>query len=81
MLLALCFMFTSGGAALGVIRDGGIDPANLGQGGWLYLMHNATNHLAPNNIAAVTNENSLFQYLKGQGLRYVIVKAGTSNQL
>ena len=63
------------------IRDGGIDPANLGQGGWLYLLHNATNHLSPNNIAAVTNENSLFQYLKGQGLRYVIVKAATSNQL
>lgn len=81
LLLALCFMFTPGGAALGIIRDGGVDPANLGQGGWLYLLHNATNHLAPNNIAAVTNENSLFQYLKGQGLRYVIVKAGSSDLL
>jgi hypothetical protein len=64
-----------------VIRDGGVDPANLGQGGWLYLLHNATNHLSPNNITAVTNENSMFQYLKAQGLRYVIVKAGTSDQL
>ncbi len=63
------------------IRDGGVDPANLGQGGWLYLLHNATNHLAPNYIPSVTNENSLFQYLKGQGLRYVIVKCGTSDQL
>ncbi len=65
-------------ACRGVIRDGGIDPANLGQGGWLFLMNNATNHLAPNTIAAVTNENSLFKYMKGQGLNYVIVKAGTS---
>jgi hypothetical protein len=63
------------------IRDGGVDPANLGQGGWLYLLHNATNHLAPNHIAAVTNENSMFQYLKGQGLQYVIVKAGSSDLL
>ena len=81
LLLALCFILTPGRAALGGIRDGGVDPANLGQGGWLYLLHNATNHLAPNNIAAVTNENSLFQYLKSQGLRYVIVKAATSNYL
>jgi hypothetical protein len=81
LLLAVCFLFTSGGGALGVIRDGGVDPANLGQGGWLYLMHNATNHLSPNYIAAVTNENSLFQYIRGQGLRYVIVKAGSSDLL
>jgi hypothetical protein len=81
LLLALCLLLIPGGAASGVIRDGGVDPANLGQGGWLYLMHNATNHLSPNNIAAVTNENSLFQYLKDQGLRYVIVKAASSDLL
>ncbi len=62
-----------------VIRDGGIDTANLnlGQGGWLYMMNQATNHLYPNKILAVTNENSLFQYMTNQGLRYVIVKSGT----
>jgi hypothetical protein len=80
-LLAVVFALLPVETTRGVIRDGGIDPANLGQGGWLYLLNNATNHLAPNNIAAVTNENSLFQYLKGQGLRYVIVKAGTSDQI
>jgi hypothetical protein len=78
---ALLLMLLASGPAGAVIRDGGIDPANLGQGGWLYLLHDATNHLSPNNISAVTNENSLFQYLKGQGLRYVIVKVGTSNTL
>ena len=80
-LLVLFFTLIAGSSVRAVIRDGGIDPANLGQGGWLYLLHNATNHLSPNNISAVTNENSMFQYLKGQGLRYVIVKAGTSDQL
>jgi hypothetical protein len=78
---ALLVLLLAAGPARAVIRDGGVDPANLGQGGWLYLLHDATNHLSPNNVAAVTNENSLFQYLKSQGLRYVIVKAGTSNTL
>jgi hypothetical protein len=64
---------------LAEIRDGGVDPANLGQGGWLYLLNNATNHLAPNRVTAVTNEDSLFKYLRSQGLRYVIVKAGTAD--
>lgn len=77
LLLALACVPTR--PALGVIRDGGIDPANLGQGGWLYLMNNATNHLSPNYVAAVTNENSLFLYLKNQGLNYVIIKAGLTN--
>ena len=80
ILALLTFALTSP-SARSQIRDGGIDPANLGQGGWLYLMNNATNHLSPNNIAAVTNENSLFQYMRSQGLRYVIVKAGTSDQV
>ena len=79
--LVLLLGLLRAGPAGAVIRDGGVDPANLGQGGWLYLLHDATNHLAPNNIAAVTNEDSMFQYLRGQGLRYVIVKAGTSNTL
>ncbi len=79
VLLALAFVCMPAGPALGVIRDGGIDPANLGQGGWLYLMHDATNHLSPNYVAAVTNENSLFLYLKNQGLNYVIIKAGLTN--
>ena len=80
-VIALLALNVAAPSARSQIRDGGIDPANLGQGGWLYLLHNATNHLSPNKIAAVTNENSLFQYLRGQGLRYVIVKVGTSDQL
>ncbi len=75
--LALLAFSLLASSARGVIRDGGVDPANLGQGGWLYLMHNATNHLSPNYISAVTNENSLFQYITNQGLRYVIVKSAT----
>ena len=67
-------------AARGAIRDGGIDPANLGKGEWVYYMSSATNNLG-GNVASVTNETSLMLYLKSQGIRYVIVKAATSDQL
>ena len=66
--------------AFGVTRDGGVDPANLGKGEWLYYMSSATNQLG-GYVSAVTNEDSLMSYLKSQGTRYVIVKAATSDQL
>jgi len=66
--------------AFGVTRDGGVDPANLGKGEWLYYMSSATNQLG-GYVPAVTNEDSLMSYLKSQGTRYVIVKAATSDQL
>jgi hypothetical protein len=59
-----------------VIRDGGIDPANLGKGEWIFSMTDATNKLN-SHVASVTNENSLMLYYKSQGIRYIIVKAGT----
>jgi hypothetical protein len=66
--------------AFAVIRDGGIDPANLGKGEWIYFMSSTTNKLG-GNVSAVTNEVSLMKYFKSQGIRYIIVKAGTSDQL
>jgi hypothetical protein len=66
--------------ASAVIRDGGVDPANLGQGGWLYILSSATNKLG-NTVPSVTNANSMFGYLRSQGMSYVIVKAATSNVL
>jgi hypothetical protein len=81
--LALVLSWLAFGAvcgAAGPIRDGGIDPANLGKGEWLYYMSSATNHLG-GYVPGVTNENSLMLYLKSQGTRYVIVKAATSDQL
>src|ERR1019366_8579629 len=67
-------------SALGQIRDGGINPSNLGKGEWLYYMSSATNQLG-GYVPSVTDENSLMLYLKSQGTRYVIVKAATSDQL
>ena len=61
------------------IRDGGIDPANLGKGVWIYAMKDATNKLG-GHAAAVTNINSLMAYYKSTGLRYCIIKSGTSDQ-
>jgi hypothetical protein len=62
------------------IRDGGIDPANLGKGDWIYSMTDATNRLG-GHINGVTNETSLMLFYKSQGIRYFIVKAATSDVL
>ncbi len=64
----------------GQIRDGGIDPWNLGKGDWIYYMSMATNHLG-GNVMSVTNESSLMLFYKSVGVRYIMVKAATSNYL
>ena len=64
----------------GQIRDGGIDPSNLGKGDWIYYMSMATNHLG-GNVMSVTNEHSLMLFYKSVGVRYIIVKAATSDYL
>ncbi|MEO6034562.1 MAG: immunoglobulin domain-containing protein [Verrucomicrobiota bacterium] len=70
-LLSFSFLSSVGHA---VIRDGGIDPSNLGRGSWIYIMPNATANLG-GNVTAVTNLPSLMIYMKNQGLQYVIIKA------
>src|SRR6267378_6479196 len=64
----------------GQLRDGGIDPSNLGKGDWLYSVSDATNRLG-NHVSSVTNENSLMLFYRSQGIRYMIVKAATSDFL
>jgi alpha-tubulin suppressor-like RCC1 family protein len=66
--------------AEGVIRDGGIDPSNLGKGEWIYQMHHAVAQ-CNGNVPSVTDVPSLMIYLKNQGVRYIIVKAGTGADL
>ncbi|MDB6125119.1 MAG: Fibronectin type domain protein [Pedosphaera sp.] len=63
-----------------VIRDGGIDPANLGKGEWVWYMSDTTNKLS-GNVASVTNETSLMLYYKSRSVRYMIVKAATNDKL
>src|SRR5215204_1125395 len=65
---------------LGAVRDGGIDPWNLGKGDWIYFMSAATNKLG-GNVPSVTNETSLMLFYKSQGIRYIIIKAATSDTL
>ena len=77
--LAVVF-WTAAPRVSAVIRDGGIDPSNLGKGDWIYFMSLATNRLG-GNIPSVTNETSLMLFYKSIGIRYVIVKAATSDQL
>src|ERR1035438_6670175 len=58
------------------IRDGGIDPSNLGKGDWIYQMNQAVAQ-CNGNAPSVTDVPSLMIYLKNEGVRYIIVKAGT----
>lgn len=62
------------------LRDGGIDPAHLGKGDWIYCLADATNHLG-GHVGSVTNESSLMNFYHSQGIRYVVVKAATGDQL
>src|SRR4051812_46925087 len=59
-------------------RDGGIDPSNMGKGDWIYSVRDATNGLG-GHVPAVTNLSSLMRFYKGQGVRYLVVKAATSD--
>jgi len=72
--------FTLSQSARGVIRDGGIDPANLGKGDWIYILPNAINHMG-GNVPSVTDLKSMMIFLKNQGLRYIIIKAATGPTL
>src|ERR1051325_4517081 len=60
--------------AAGHIRDGGIVPWNLGKGDWIYIMGNAPSQYG-GSLA------SLMAYEKNQGMSYLIIKAGTGDQL
>jgi len=62
------------------IRDGGIDPANLGKGIWMFSVTDATNQVG-GHVTSVTNLNSLMQYYRSAGIRYCIVKAATNDKL
>ncbi len=73
-------MFLAQPRVSAVIRDGGIDPANLGKGDWIYAMADATNKLG-GHIGSVTNETSLMLFYQSQGVRYLIIKAASGPSL
>jgi hypothetical protein len=77
-LFALLFAFQTPSPAQ--IRDGGIDPKNLGKGQWIYQMNQALAQMN-GNVPAVTNLTSLMAFLKNQGHRYVIIKAASADIL
>jgi hypothetical protein len=76
VMLAFCLELT----AEATIRDCGIDPSNLGKGDWIYQMSDAVAQ-CNRQVPSVTNVPSLMIYLKNQGMRYIIVKAGTGTNL
>jgi hypothetical protein len=80
LLVVILALLALASGARAQIRDGGIDPKNLGKGVWIFAMKDATNKLG-GHIAAVTNINSLMAYYQSTGLRYCIIKSATSDKL
>jgi hypothetical protein len=76
--LALGCLLATFAASAQPIRDGGINPANLGKGDWIYFVSAATNHLG-GSVPSVVNVPTLMAYYKTIGMQYVIVKAGTGS--
>ena len=76
-VLALLFRLCATGAET-PIRDGGINPANLGKGDWIWYVSWATNQLG-GAAPGVVNLPTLMSYYKAQGLQYIVVKAGTGS--
>jgi len=69
-LLALCLTAPRAGAQ---IRDGNIDPWNLGKGDWIYILSDAASQHG--------GTAGLMNYEKGKGVSYVIIKAGEGGSL
>jgi hypothetical protein len=55
--------------------DNGIDPRNLGKGGWIYVLNSATNRLG-GNVPGVTSIPSLMSYYRNLGMQFIVTKAG-----
>jgi hypothetical protein len=70
--LLLCLMACSSAPA--VVFDGAVDPANLGEGDWIYVLANEINQLE-GVVPAVTNVQSLMSYEASLGMQWVVVKA------
>jgi len=63
-----------------VIRDGGIDPANLGKGDWVYYTSAVTSGMG-GNVPSVNSLASFMAYEKSQGIRYIVYKAASGSTL
>jgi hypothetical protein len=77
-MLAVCGMLGAFAAGAQPIRDGGINPANLGKGDWIWYVSWATNQLG-GSAPSVVNLPTLMAYYKSVGLQYIVVKAGTGS--
>lgn len=76
--LAVLLLQVSTAASFAQIRDGGIDPKNVGRGTWIYILPNAINGLG-GNVPSVNSLSNLMTYFKNQGLQYVILKAAQAD--
>jgi len=80
LILGLFYLSFCGSGISAQLRDGGIDPANLGKGDWIYILPNAINQLG-GNAPAVSNLSTLMAYEKNLGVQYLIIKAADGSAL
>jgi hypothetical protein len=57
------------------ILSGGVDPAHLGKGDWIYVLSQAEAKLG-GNVSVVHDQASLIAFEKSQGMNFLVVKAG-----
>lgn len=74
----LLLVWGAGGMAFAQIRDGDINPRNLGRGSWIYILSTAIDGLG-GNVPSVNTLSNLMTYMKNQGLQYVIIKAAQAD--
>jgi hypothetical protein len=72
----LCVLLTA--TLHGRVLDGGVDPANLGKGEWLWQLSNCTNKMK-GQVPTVVNIPTMMDFLKSKGIQYIIVKAGSGS--
>ena len=75
LLYSLVLVFLSLFNSQAKIMDGGVDPANLGKGEWIYILSQALNGMN-GHVPGITDVTSMMTYLKNQGVEHLIVKAG-----
>ncbi len=74
-IITLLFLST-GSSIHATALDGGVEPANLGKGDWIYFLSTAVNHVG-GTVPGVYDLPSLMSFYRSEGVQFLVVKAGT----
>lgn len=70
----------AGGTSPTLLRDNGVDPANLGKGDWIWQLPTCTNQLG-GYVSSVTNLQSLIDWEKARDMQWITVKCGDGGSI